>query len=249
MHENKFKLNGEKTEVMVICHPRQRHKLRDITIQVGEAEIVPALSARNLGVLYDQHMNMDQQVTAICKATNFHLRNIGRIRKYLTKEATETVIHSLVTSRLDNNNALLVGLPDTHINRLQKLQRTAARIVLCVRKYDSVDVMTSLHWLPIRERITFKILLLVFKALHGKGPQYLLDMLHLYEPSRNLRSQHHGLLEVPRSNLVSAGDRAFSVIGPKLWNSLPASVKMCESVDRFKATLKTFLFKEAAKRQ
>ena len=177
---------------------------------------------------------MVDQVTSVCKSTNFHLRNIGRIRKYLTKECAETVVHALVTSRLDNNNGLLAGLPDTQISRLQKLQRTAARVVMCTRKYDPINVLTTLHWLPIRERISFKILLLVFKALHGLGPKYLSDMLKPYTPRMSLRSQQQDLLEIPKTRLVTGGDRAFSVIGPKLWNSLPMSIKSCDTVNTFK---------------
>jgi hypothetical protein len=247
MKENKLKLNEEKTEVIAICHPRLRHKLQDCTIKVGEAAIAPSSSARNLGVVFDQNMSMVEQVTAICKATNFHLRNIGRIRKYLTRDSAETVIHALVTSRLDNNNALLAGLPDTQINRLQKLQKTAARVVLCVQKYDSINILATLHWLPIHERISFKILLMVFKALRGLGPRYMSDMLQPYEPSRSLRSQQQCLLQVPKTRLVTGGDRAFSVIGPRLWNALPVDVKSCDSVDTFKVRLKTFLFNEAKK--
>ena len=110
MMENKLKLNKDKTEVIVICHSRQRHKLQDFTVKVGDTEIVPATSARNLGVMFDQNISIVYQVTAICKATNFHFRNIWRIQRFLTKKSAETAIHTLVTSCLDNNNALLAGV-------------------------------------------------------------------------------------------------------------------------------------------
>ena len=248
MKDTKLKLNEEKTEVMAICHPRQRHKFPDSTIKVGGVAIKPATCARNLGVMFDQDMSMVKQVTAICKSTNYHLHNIGRIRKYLTQESAETVMHALVSSRLDNNNALLARLPDTQLMRLQKLQKTAARIVLRSPRYESVDFLNILHWLPIHERISFKILLLVFKALHGLGPQYLTDMLKPYEPTRSLRSQQQCLLHIPKTRLVTGGDRAFSALGPKLWNALPVDVKNCQTVDTFKKKLKTFLFEEARKR-
>ena len=138
--------------------------------------------------MFDKNLSMVDQITATCKATNFHFRNIGRIRKFFTKKSAETVIHALVTSHLDNNNALLARLPDTQINRLQKLQKTAARIVLCAQKYDSISILDLLHWLPMRERISFTILLLVFKARHDLGPRYLSDMLKPYEPTCSLHS-------------------------------------------------------------
>jgi hypothetical protein len=247
MKENKLKLNEEKTEVIAICHPRQRHKLKDCTIHVGSAVITPAPTARNLGVMFDQDMSLAHQVTSICRSANYHLRNIGKIRKYLTKESAETIIHALITSRVDNNNALLAGLPDTQINRLLKLQRTAGRIILCVPKFEPVSTLSTLHWLPIRARITFKILLLVFKSLHGLGPKYLSDLLRPYKPTRSLRSQQQDLLQVPKARLVTGGDRAFAVIGPKLWNSLPQDIKESNTVNTFKMKLKTFLFEAASK--
>ena len=130
MKENKLKLNKDWTEVIVICHPRQHHKLQDITVKVGDAEIVLAPSTRNFGVMFDQNINMVDQVTAICKVINFHLRNMGRIWKFLTKNSTETVIHALVTSRLDNNNALedflqvSLTLISTDCKRYRRLQIT-----------------------------------------------------------------------------------------------------------------------------
>lgn len=245
---NKLKLNQDKTEVIILCHPRQRHKLPDLTIQVGDSAVAPTPCTRNLGVLFDQSMSMVDQITAVCKATNFHLRNIGKIRKFLTKKSAETIIHALVTSRLDNNNGLLVGVPECQIKRLERLQKTAARIVLCTSRFQSVDILTTLHWLPIKERMSFKILLLVFKALNGLAPSYLSDILTPYEPVRSLRSQEKYLLQIPKSKLASGGDRAFSVIGPKLWNCLPVEIKSCDTVANFKIKLKTFLFNEGLRR-
>ena len=103
-------------------------------------------------------------------------------------------------------------------------------------------VLKSLHWLPIAARVNFKILLLVFKAMSCLGPGYLRDLLKEHHPGRQLRSSSQGMLNVPRSNLVTVGDKAFSVFAPKAWNSLPLHVREFSSVEQFKRNLKTHFF-------
>ena len=103
---------------------------------------------------------------------------ISKISQYLTKEQKQTIIHAYVTPRLDQNNSLLGGLPSTQMNKLQLVQNSAAKIILGGKIYNHVtDHLIKLHWLPISQRRTFKILLLVFKALNGQGPIYLAEML------------------------------------------------------------------------
>ena len=106
-------------------------------------------------------------VTAVCKAASFHLQNIYKIRKYVNHDSTITVIHAFVTSKLDFCNALLYGLPKYVIKRLQHVQNSAARVIYLSRKFDQVTpLLIDLHWLPIEQGISFKILLITFKILH-----------------------------------------------------------------------------------
>ena len=118
----------------------------------------------------------NEQISKICKSSHYHLRNIGKIRKYLDESSTETLIHAFVTSKLDYCNALLNGLPKYQINRLQLVLNTAARVVTHTRKFEHITpVLIGLHWLPVSYRITFKILLLTYKALNNLAPSYLSD--------------------------------------------------------------------------
>ena len=105
--------------------------------------------------------------------------------------------------------------------------------------------MFQLHWLPLNYRIHFKILLLVFKCLNGLAPTYLSDLLHYHNSPRLLRSSFQNLLAVPKSRLKTYGDRAFSVVAPRLWNKLPLELRSVTCVDQFKTQLKTYLFKLA----
>ena len=102
----------------------------------------------------------------------------------------------------------------------------------------------KLNWLPVKQRIEFKLLLQTFKALNNQGPLYIRELISVYQPTRNLRSQDQLLLEVPRTRLKTYGDRAFSVCAPKLWNALPLYIKKSSSVNVFKKQVKTLLYNQ-----
>lgn len=125
------------------------------------------------------------------------------------------------------------------------IQNNAARLVLQRSKSCHVTpLLQQLHWLPIEQRIKYKILLLVFKCLHNKAPVYLSSLLTIYTPPRSLRSVGQQLLHIPPSH-KKYGDRSFTVSGPKLWNSLPIVIRNSPSLSCFKTSIKTYLFKEA----
>ena len=113
-----------------------------------------------------------------------------------------------------------------------------ARLILCGRKHDHVTpLLRELHWLPVEQRIIFKILCLLL------CPSYISDLLETYKPTRSLRSSSRNLLVIPRSRLKSYGDRGSSVSAPKLWNDIPETIKCSVDLNAFKRNLKTYLFK------
>ncbi len=155
----------------------------------------------------------------------------------------EKLVHAFMTSRLDYCNALLGGCPASSINKLQVVQNAVARVLTRSRKYDHITpILQSLHWLPIKLCISYKILLLAYKALNGFAPAYITSLLSRYNPSRSLRSQNSGLLVVPR---IAKSTKAFSYLATKLWNSLPDNVWGSDTCSLFKSRLKTHLFSQA----
>ena len=109
---------------------------------------------------FDSHMKFERQVSSICKVSFFHIRNICRIRKYLSVENTKILVHTFVTCRLGNGNALLYGLPKYLIAKLQAVLSCAARLTLCKQKYDhATPLVIHLYWLPVSQPIIFKILI------------------------------------------------------------------------------------------
>ena len=242
MLRNRLKLNQDKTEVLVFSSSyRPRPSLDNLMIVDEIVSCSPM--ARNIGVVFDNSLSMVPYVNAVCKSAFFHLRNISKIRKFLTPETTKATIHAFVTSKIDYCNCLLFGLPNYLLQRLQRVLNCAARVVYQSNKYDHITpLLMELHWLPVEQRINFKILLITYKALNGQAPTYITDLLCYYRPARPLRSSTQNLLRNPRYNLKNYGGRSFAVAAPRLWNALPLAVKNSNSVDTFKRQLKKHLF-------
>jgi hypothetical protein len=245
MATNMLKLNDDKTEVLFIASPYFRKMIEIDTFKVNNINVTPERIARNIGVIFDDSLSFHDHISSICRSSFYYLKNIGAIRKYLTQDACATLVHSFITSKLDYCNSLLAALPSTETNRLQKIMNTAARIVTRLPKREHITpVLKSLHWLPIEQRIKYKILLFVHRSLHNTAPLYLSEIITWQRQTRNLRSANQFMLSVPKTH-NSYGDRAFSVYGPKLWNDLPLSLKCIIVYDDFKTNLKTYLFAKA----
>ena len=196
-----------------------------------------------MGVILDSELNFKSHVHNVTKIAYYHLRNIARVRPYLTLEDAKKLTHAFVFSRLDYCNALYTGLPNKTIDRLQLVQNSAARILTKTRKREHITpVLASLHWLPVTLRIDFKVLLLVFKAQKGLAPSYLSDCLSEYVPNRLLRSLNADLLNVPQTKCKKYGEAAFCSYAPKIWNKLPPHIRQASSVDNFKKQLKTYFY-------
>jgi hypothetical protein len=239
---NKLTCNPSKTEIVHLSSRFKHHELMS-GIFIDDSIITPVPVARDLGIALDSHLKMNTHINNTCKAASFAIRNIGRIRSYLNQEHCEKLVHAFITSRLDSCNSILFGLPDTEISKLQRIQNTAARLVNRSKKSEHITpILRKLHWLPIKLRINYKILLITYKALNGIAPDYISNLLTPYKPARSLRSSGQNLLFTPNSNTATYGDRAFSISAPKLWNTLPQNIRNADNINSFKSKLKTFLF-------
>jgi hypothetical protein len=239
-------MNDDKTEFMVISSKKLAAKIVPPSLVIGDHHIVPSTRACNLGILIDSHVTMEAHVTNICKGAYMQLRNISKLKRYLDKDSLELLVHAFITTKLDYCNSLLCGLPTSLISRLQRVQNAAARILTGTPRHEHITpVLRSLHWLPVEKRVEFKILLLVYKVLHGVSPMYLQDLIISHVPTRNLRSMDQHLVNVPFTTSSLVQSRAFSVAGPRLWNALPYAIRSATSASLFKSKVKTHLFREA----
>ena len=246
MISNKLKLNDEKTEVIFLGTKVKLNQVKSTDITVGGSKISPTDKVKNLGIVFDKNLTMDHQVIAICKSGFYHVKNLRKIRKFLNAEHANIAAHAFVTSKLDYGNSLLAGAPKYQVKKLQTVQNAAARVVTKTGKYDHITAkLKELKWLPVTHRIKFKINLLTWKAIKGTSPEYIAGMITKKDFGRELRFRDTNLLYVPKSNLKSMGDKAFSSVAPKLWNALPRSLRLNGSLQSFKAGLRSLFLDEA----
>ena len=173
---------------------------------------------------------------------------IYSIRHFLSTSATKTLVCSFALSRLDYCNSLLAGCPQYLIDKLQRVQSNAARLVLRARRRDhATPLLSSLHWLPIHSRIKYKICSLTYTSLFDSGPIYLSDLLELYHPSRPLRSSSDCriLSKPPPYTSKTFGLRRFAQQSPLTWNNLPIEIRVSQTPLSFRSSLKTHLIKSS----
>jgi hypothetical protein len=188
---------------------------------------------------------MRAHISRLTRTCFYHLRRLRSIRLQLGRDVTQRLVSAFVFSRLDYCNALFAELPATTLAPLQRVQNAAARLVLNLKSSDHLTAaFVELHWLPIKQRIKYKLCLLVHKSLTGQAPLYLSELLQpiVDIPARSsLRSAAHNKIEIPRTRRC-IGDRGFSAAGPRTWNELPAELRDIRDTQLFKCSLKTHLF-------
>ncbi len=240
-----YPINSGKTEILLIGPKNSTQNILDHNLQLDGCTFTSS-TVKNLSVILDSNLSFENHISHVTKTAFFHLRNIAKLRNMLTVSDAEKLVHAFMTYRLDYCNALLGGCPASSINKLQIVQNAVARVLTRSRKYDHITpILQSLHLPPIKLHISYKILLLAYKALNDLAPAYLTNLLSRYNPTRSLRSQNSGLLEVPRIAKSTKGGRTFSYLAPKLWNSLPDNVRGSDTLSLFKSRLKTHLLSQA----
>ena len=251
MAANKLKLNPDKTEFIVFGNKTQREKLASFfPVDILGNQLSPSDSVRNLGVNFDSDLTMSKHISDVIRSSFFHIKDLRRIRRHLTKSVATTLANALVSSRLDYCNSLFYSITDKQCRRLQAVQNTLCRIVSRTNRYSSITApMMSLHWLPIRYRVQFKVNLLTYKVRNSHNPAYLDSYIKPYKSARNTRRSN------PSTNMLSLQyyhykthksfvqlSNSFSYSAPRLWNQLPDPVRSSPSLGIFRSRLKTHLW-------
>ena len=239
---NKFKLNSRKTEFFIASSKNHYKVLENLVLHLDGQIIKHSPTIRNLGVVFDHDMSMSAHITHLSRSINWQVRCLSRIRKFLDFDTCNNVVRALLLSRLDYCNSLLNGISKNNMGRIQKLQNKCARLVCCKPKYCHITpLLRLLHWLPISQRIQFRILVQTFTTLQSSHPSYISSLLILLTYSYSLRSVTGSCLFVPKSNKL-VGDKSFSSTAPRLWNNLPSLLRNANSSEIFKKLLKSHLF-------
>ena len=233
-----MKINPDKTEILLLCPASLNN---DIIIKgvIFEGQCIRfSTEVKNVGVWLDMNLTMDKHINQIVSHCFKILKDIGGIRKCLQQGHLESLVHSVISSRLDYCNVLFKNISKENLFKLQKTQNAAARLILGKRKRESASAaLNQLHWLKVEARVMFKVLLLVFKVLKGFFP----EDFNLRYKSFNGRPNDYLMLETPNFNTVY-GKRLFVYNGSRLWNALPVHVRTEEDIEKYKKMVKTILF-------
>ena len=248
MSSNRLRLNADKTQFIWLGSSQMLAKTNKVPLRVGGADVFPLDTVRDLGVVLDSKLTMKSHVDSVARSCFYQLRQLRTIRRSLTRDAAHTLVHAFIHSRVDYCNAILVGVSDVVIRKLQSVLHAAARLVTGVRWNEHITptLRDVLHWLPVRQRITYKIAMMVFRCVRGTCPSYLTDACVPVETiagRARLRSARHGDLIVPPTRTKTFGSRSFRSSAPTVWNSLPQHLRHSNiSRGQFASGLKTWLF-------
>ena len=183
-------------------------------------------SARNLCIVFDSALNY---ISGISRACYYHIRDMRRKRRFLTPSVSKTIATSLIGSKLNYCNSILVNVTEKEISKLQGVQNCLARVVTKSPRFCHITpLIKSFHWLPVRYRIKFKLCSLTYQALTSGQPVYIRNMLQTSRKVRKLRSSDLDQLNVPRVR-TAVGIRAFFVAAPRLWNKLSLEIRSAKT--------------------
>jgi len=211
-------LNENKTKILIIAPPSIRSDIHINGVMLNDSCIRFVDSAKNLGIVLDNTLNLEAQIDCITKSCFATIRKLSKVRSYFTSKHLQQLVSSHILLPMDYCNSIYFGLKDTTIQKLQRVQNCAARLVHYFSPPHGIptdNLIANLHWLKINLRIVYKALLMVHKCLNNNAPEEVIALLHLSESHRSRR-----LIETQFRS--SYGACAFSHSGPKLWNLLPA---------------------------
>ena len=188
MNKYFLKLNPVKTEIILLCPPNLKSVSKINGVFIGNTCIRFSSKVKLLGVHIDNYLDFDHHVSKIVSSSMYHLKNIAKLKRYLSQSDTEKLVHALISSKLDYCNAVLFGVKSSSIAKLQTVQNKAAMLVLGLRAHASVTdvLLNNLHWLKIDLRIVFKLLLLSHKFFINTAPEYFTKQLTVVNHSERL---------------------------------------------------------------
>ena len=245
MDEMRLKMNPAKTEFIYFGFAKQLTKCTIDNLDIAGDLIQRTDLIHYLGAWLDAGLMFKHHITKKCQTAMMNFVRIKSIRHLLDVNTTSSLYLSLCISHIDYCNSLLYGLPQVSLQKLQRVQNMCVCLVLRIRYMDSATSgLRDLPWLPVKQRIHYKILTLTHKSYHGIGPKYIKNLIVKHHTTHwGLESEkHQDLLVIPHTKHKTFGDRSFAVAAPQLWKTLPTNIRACEDQLTFKEFLKTHLF-------
>ena len=200
MKSNRLQLNTDKAEVLWCATSRRQSQLPKSSLRICSDFVAPSSNVRDLGIYLDADLSMKSHVRRTTSSCFAILRQLRSLRRSIPSSVYQTLIVSLILTRLDFGNATLVGLPAYLVSRLQLVMNAAAKSIIGIRRSEYItSTLVNLHWLKVSERIKFKLAVLTYRCLHGAAPRFLIDDIRQLSdiPSRRvLRSSSRNELVI-----------------------------------------------------
>ena len=251
MSSNRLKLNPDKTQFIWLGSSQQLEKAGNVRLTVGGVDVSPLDCVRDLGITLDSQLTMKQHTDIVARSCFYQLRQLRSVRSSLTLEALRTVVQAFVISRVDYCNAVLYGVAVQVTRRLQAVLHAAARLITGARLHEHITptLRDTLHWLPVAQRIEYKVAIMAFNCVRGTCPAYFRDVcrpVSTVAGRAGLRSASNNDLVVPRCRGKRYGPRSLRISAPSVWNNLPVDLRSNTiSREQFCRGLKTCLFNRA----
>ena len=241
---NDMYINVDKTKTMLLTTSQRSARLqkKELSLHIHETEIEQVSHHKLLGIHVDKFLHWDIQVQELFKRINSKINLLSKIKKYLTTEARLLYFNSYILPLFDYCCTIWGNCSKKDLERMTRLQKKAARIIL--GKYDvaSKKLFADLNWLDFANRIKFHKCILVFKIVNGLSPPYLQDLLRQIKSSStsSLRSAEEENLLLPGANL-EIFKKSLQFSGVCIWNSLPSHIKKSKSLNNFKEKCQKYM--------
>ena len=220
----------------------QKADNKNTTVQIGNDHIICVDSVLDLGYIMDNELKSTIHINKLTSILFITIRKIAKIRHQIKKETTKILMQTLVLSKLDYCNSLLIGVNEYNLDKLQRIQNMACRVINNLKiplQYNQSSSRPALA-----ENLgadNYKILMIIFKCRHGLAPCYLQELIS-FNYNRPLRLAANHNIPVVKCNTTLVHNSSFRSIGPRLWNALPNNIKAINTLSEFKTKLKTHLF-------
>src|SRR6218665_1823357 len=228
---NRLLLNPTKTQFIWLGSLRRLANVDRCLVAQTFPHLVFCDNVRDLEIILDQELNFSAHINQLTHSCYYQLHHLRTVSRSLSHDTAATLVHAFVTSRLDHCCSVLVGLPLTLTAHLDRVLRSAARLIGGVPKFATISgyMRDTLHWLPIRQRIFYRVAVLVWHCFIGVAPVYLQELCRPESTlvgHHALRSSCGGKLLVPRVNTSTMQRLVFSVVASSIWNSLPSQIRL-----------------------
>jgi hypothetical protein len=235
-------LNDSKTEAILLGSPTTVRKCGIQSIRISETVIICKSSVRDLGVIIDNSLTMDDHVSKVCRSAFSQLRLISRQNRVMNFKTRLAAVRALVFPHLNYCSSLLFGISKKRLKRIDRVISSSARLVLR-NKQGTSGFMSQYRWLKMDQLVQVRLLSMLHSVLNTSHPIYLRQLLNEPLSQRQTRSSNQNLLDIPRCR-TTVGERRFSVAASRLWNNLPQNIRELSAPQPFKQRIEELVLKD-----